>query len=565
MASGPTIVARFLADTKGLTSEVDKAGGAVTKVGDIAKGAAIALGGAFAVDQVVQFGKASVEAAAADAEAQAQLAAALRNTTGASQEQIDGAERYISTLSKQTAIADDELRPALANLARGFGDTQKAQEALSLATDISAGTGKDLAAVSEALMKAANGNVGGLSRLGIETKDVTGKTKSLDQIMADLSKTFGGQAALAAKTTAGQMRNAQVQMGELQEQIGAALLPTLGTLATFFTGTLIPAISAVVDFIQGHKDVIVAALIGLAVVVGSVVIPAFITWAAAAGAAAIATLAAAAPFIAIGAAIAAVAFLIIHNWDTIKAVSIAVWNVVLGAIRAVWDWISSNWPLLLTILLGPIGAAVAVIVKNWDTIRNAAMAAFNWVKTNWPLLLAIITGPIGLATLALIRNWDTIKDAATALYNWVADKFRALASVISSVVGAVESAVSRVVSAIKAPINAVLRAWNGISLSIPRVEIPSWVPGIGGNGFGGNTIDFPNVPLLASGAVLTSPTLFVGGEAGTEIVAPEDLLRRIVAEEAPRADYTLNLYTLQADPTDVAMAFRRLELLAGVR
>ena len=78
----------------------------------------------------------AVEAAAADAEAQAQLAAALKNTTGATDAQIAASEEYISALSSQTALADDELRPALANLTRGFGDVEQAEAALALATDI---------------------------------------------------------------------------------------------------------------------------------------------------------------------------------------------------------------------------------------------------------------------------------------------------------------------------------------------------------------------------------------------------------------------------------------------
>jgi hypothetical protein len=63
--------------------------------------------------------------------------------------------------------------------------------------------------------------------------------------------------------------------------------------------------------------------------------------------------------------------------------------------------------------------------------------------------------------------------------------------------------------------------------------------------------------------VLTRPTLFVGGEAGTEIVSPEDLLRQIMREEGG-GRYTLNIYPRTADASDIAYGFRRLELLAGL-
>ena len=145
-----------------------------------------------------------------------------------------------------------------------------------------------------------------------------------------------------------------------------------------------------------------------------------------------------------------------------------------------------------------------------------------------------------------------------------------MAGAISSVLSGVTSAVSSVVNAIKNPINAVIRAWNGIEFKIPTINLPRvHVPGtsidIGGGTFGGQTIGFPDIPQLAAGGVLTSPTLFVGGEgAGTEIVSPEALLRQIVSEES-RGQYTLNMYPRTADAGDIAYGFQRLELMAGIR
>ena len=66
-------------------------------------------------------------------------------------------------MSIQIGVADDQLRPAFANLARATGDVTKSQELLTLSTNISAATGKDLESVSIALSKAYGGNVAGLS------------------------------------------------------------------------------------------------------------------------------------------------------------------------------------------------------------------------------------------------------------------------------------------------------------------------------------------------------------------------------------------------------------------
>ena len=46
-------------------------------------------------------------------------------------------------------------------------------------------------------------------------------------------------------------------------------------------------------------------------------------------------------------------------------------------------------------------------------------------------------------------------------------------------------------------------------------SFPSWVPVFGGKGF-----DVPNIPMLAEGGIVKSPTLAMIGERGPEAVVP---------------------------------------------
>lgn len=57
-----------------------------------------------------------------------------------------------------------------------------------------------------------------------------------------------------------------------------------------------------------------------------------------------------------------------------------------------------------------------------------------------------------------------------------------------------------------------LSALNGI-----HIDIPDFVPGIGGKSFGFN---IPKIPYLAQGTVVTKPTLAMFGEAGPEVAMP---------------------------------------------
>jgi hypothetical protein len=169
--------------------------------------------------------KESAKAAVSDVKSQALLAQQLRNTVGATDEAIAGSEAFIKSLMLQTSIADDSLRPALSTLVRATGDVSKAQSLLSLSTDIAAGTGKDLGAVSIAVGKAAAGQTTQLFRL-------IPALKGSKDFARDAALAFGGMAEAAANNDPFQRIN--IILGEMQEQIGMALLPTLNDFAAWF-------------------------------------------------------------------------------------------------------------------------------------------------------------------------------------------------------------------------------------------------------------------------------------------------------------------------------------------
>jgi hypothetical protein len=176
----------------------------------------------------------TAKAAAADQAAQAQLARQLRATTGATDEQIKANEEFVSSLSMAAAVADDELRPALASLVRGTGDLATAQDALKTVLDVSAATGKSVQEVADAVSKAYGGNTKAIKALSPELFSLIKDGASVDEVMQSLAKTFGGSASLAANSAEGQFKKFGIAMDELKESIGTALLP----IATKFIGFL---------------------------------------------------------------------------------------------------------------------------------------------------------------------------------------------------------------------------------------------------------------------------------------------------------------------------------------
>ncbi len=192
------------------------------------KSLAKTLGVAFGTQQILAYGKAAVKAAAEDEKAQKQLALALKNV-GLGRDAA-ASEGYIQKLQKEFGVLDDNLRPAYQTLAVATRDTAQAQKLLQLALDISASTGKDLASTSSALSKAFLGNNAALSKLGVGISKADLKTKSFEEITAELAKTFAGSATASAKTFQGSMDKLAVSSANAKEIIGEGLINALKNL-----------------------------------------------------------------------------------------------------------------------------------------------------------------------------------------------------------------------------------------------------------------------------------------------------------------------------------------------
>jgi hypothetical protein len=217
-------VDKAIAQFKQLETTGEKAQFAIKKAA-VPAAAALAGLGAVAFD--------AVKGAMEDAAAQEQLARNIRGVTNASDSAIKKNEDFISSLSMATATADDELRPALAKLVTGTENLEEAQVGLRLAQDIAAGTGKDLATVSDALAKAYAGNDKGLKALDPRMKTLLKDGLDVEGAMSVLADTFGGDAAAAADTAEGRFKRLSIGLAETKESIGAALLPAISAVLPY--------------------------------------------------------------------------------------------------------------------------------------------------------------------------------------------------------------------------------------------------------------------------------------------------------------------------------------------
>jgi hypothetical protein len=183
---------------------------------------------AFATRKIVQFGKASVAAFAADEKAAKSLSIALQNTGNGFA--TIATEGFIARMQQTYKVLDDELRPAFQTLLTATGSITKAQQGLELALNVSAGTTNDLVTVAKALSRGYAGNTQGLSRLNAGLSKAILKTNDMEQITTALSMRFKGQALGALNTYAKKMDALTIAAENSKEAIGKGLLDSIAAL-----------------------------------------------------------------------------------------------------------------------------------------------------------------------------------------------------------------------------------------------------------------------------------------------------------------------------------------------
>ena len=238
--------------------------------------------------------------------------------------------------------------------------------------------------------------------------------------------------------------------------------------------------------------------------------------------------------------------------ESIGAALIPIIEKLLPYLESASKWISENTDLVVKLGVAFGGIAAAVVITNtamkaWTVITTAATVAqkaFNLAMTANPIVLATAAiVAIGVAIVAAYKKFEPFRDVVDSIG-------RALKAAFTGTVDAIKTAVNAYMGIYKGLFNAIAKAWNN-TIGKLSFKIPSWVPGIGGKGF-----DVPNIPELANGGIVNSPTLALIGEAGPEAVVPLDRMGSMAT------NVTINVNG--GDPNAVVDALRRYMFQNGV-
>lgn len=225
----------------------------------------MAVAGAAAFATITKFTISAVEAAAEAEKVQAQLGAVLKSTGKAANLSAEDINKQAKALQKITTFGDEAIVSS-ANLLLTFTNIKDKvfQDALPAILDMSEALGQDLKTSSIQVGKALNDPIrglGALSKVGVtfteEQKRVveqlvkTGQVAEAQKlILAELNREFGGSASAAADTYQGKLKQLKEQFGDMQEEIGNALLPVLIQLVQAIT----PLIEKTTQWMLAHPE-----------------------------------------------------------------------------------------------------------------------------------------------------------------------------------------------------------------------------------------------------------------------------------------------------------------------
>ena len=202
--------------------------------------------------------------------------------------------------------------------------------------------------------------------------------------------------------------------------------------------------------------------------------------------------------------------------ESIGAALLPAIEAVLPFLTAMGAWAADNSTVFL-VVAGVIGGiAAAIVITNaamtaWaaaTTAFTAIQGVFNAVMAANPVVLfALAIAGLVIGLVIAYKKFDAFRNIVDAV-------FGAIKAGIKGGMDAITTYLSFVMGVYKAIFNGIATLWNN-TIGKLSFEVPKWVPGLGGKGF-----DVPNIPMLAAGGIVTSPTLAMIGERGPEAVIP---------------------------------------------
>ncbi|MEG3283598.1 hypothetical protein RFK98_01750 [Streptococcus suis] len=186
-------------------------------------------------------------------------------------------------------------------------------------------------------------------------------------------------------------------------------------------------------------------------------------------------------------------------WDLLSSIFMFVWNVILSFLKGVWNTI------------------IAILQAGWDAIVRIFQGLGKWFGDRWKDVENIFSNVGRWFGQKFSEAWNGITNAFSNVVGFFRGIYDNIVSWFSNIGGAVATAVSGafryamngVFATIENAVNGFIGMINGV------IGLINNIPGVSLGSIG-----YVNLPRLARGGIVGSPTVAMIGEAGKEVVMP---------------------------------------------
>ena len=181
------------------------------------------------------------------------------------------------------------------------------------------------------------------------------------------------------------------------------------------------------------------------------------------------------------------------------------WEKITEIFSGIVDWFKDIFEKLKMWAVSVYTKIIAWFKSIFEGLRNWALGIYTKITGFFQNIWNSITGvfsKVGEFFSNVFRNAvDGVKGAFNGIKQWFSNLWQGIWNVI------------------KTPINWIIDGINAVigGLNSLKVDIPDWVPFVGGQTWG---VNIPKIAKLAKGGFVEGGTPFIAGEAGAEAVIP---------------------------------------------
>lgn len=250
------------------------------------------------------------------------------------------------------------------------------------------------------------------------------------------------------------------------------------------------------------------------------------------------------------AALVAVGYLLVTNWETVKQVASDVWGnmvaffeetwekikqgidtawqVILGLFQTAWDgivrifspigtWFGERWSDVKAKLAEVGSWFTSKFQEGWSGLTSIFQKLGGWFSEQWGKVKSNLgevgswfSGKFNEAYEGVKRAFSGITSFFSGIWSQIKSTFTHVGTMVGEAIGgAVRGVINGVLATVENTIN------SGINLLNGAIGVINKLPGVSIGGF-----SHISLPRLARGGIVDSPTIAMIGEAGKEVVMP---------------------------------------------